>query len=76
MPSLNALSCYSFGTKEAMPEKDMSTMAFLERLRNEYKAKGMRTTVEAVLLVHEHDHPHVLLLQIANTFYKLPGTLF
>jgi len=23
--------------------------------------------------VHEHNHPHVLMLQIANAFFKLPG---
>lgn len=33
----------------------------------------MRKSVEAVLLVHDHGHPHVLLLQLANsTFFKLP----
>lgn len=25
------------------------------------------------MVVHEHGHPHVLLLQIANAFFKLPG---
>ncbi len=29
--------------------------------------------MEAVLLVHEHHHPHVLLLQVGHTFFKLPG---
>ena len=33
----------------------------------------MRTSVEAILLVHEHNHPHILLLQIGNSFFKLPG---
>lgn len=33
----------------------------------------MRRTVDAVLIVHEHGHPHVLMLQIANAFFKLPG---
>jgi hypothetical protein len=27
--------------------------------------------VEGVLVVHHHNHPHVLLLQIGNTFFKL-----
>uniref|UniRef100_A0A8R1HYS3 Nudix hydrolase domain-containing protein n=2 Tax=Caenorhabditis japonica TaxID=281687 RepID=A0A8R1HYS3_CAEJA len=34
---------------------------------------GMRRSVEAVLIVHEHSLPHILLLQIGTTFYKLPG---
>jgi len=25
------------------------------------------------MIVHEHNHPHVLLLQVANSFFKLPG---
>ncbi|EMS64991.1 Cleavage and polyadenylation specificity factor subunit 5 [Triticum urartu] len=38
-----------------------------------YMKEGMRTSVEAILLVQEHNHPHILLLQIGNTFCKLPG---
>lgn len=34
---------------------------------------GLRRTVEAVFLVHQHNHPHVLLLQVANGYFKLPG---
>jgi hypothetical protein len=26
-----------------------------------------------ILQVQEHNHPHILLLQIGNTFCKLPG---
>lgn len=33
----------------------------------------MRVTVEGVLVVHERGHPCVLMLQIAETFFKLPG---
>jgi cleavage and polyadenylation specificity factor subunit 5 len=33
----------------------------------------MRRTCEAILVCHEHNHPHVLMLQIANAFFKLPG---
>jgi hypothetical protein len=29
--------------------------------------------VDAVILVHEHGHPHVLLIQIGASFFKLPG---
>ncbi len=45
--------------------------ARLQRLQNNYEDLGMRRTVEAVLVVHEHGHPHVLMLQIANAFFKL-----
>lgn len=29
--------------------------------------------MEAVLVVHEHGHPHVLVLQMGASFFKLPG---
>ncbi|CAG8438796.1 8588_t:CDS:2 [Ambispora gerdemannii] len=64
---------YTFGTKEAQPEEDPSVAARLARLQNDYETSGMRRTVEGVLVVHEHNHPHVLMLQIANSFFKLPG---
>ena len=31
----------------------------------------MRRTVEGIMVVHEHGHPHILMLQIANAFFKL-----
>ncbi|KAJ3218240.1 hypothetical protein HDU67_006349 [Dinochytrium kinnereticum] len=67
------LSGYTFGQKEAQPEEDPSVVARLNRLQAEYEKQGMRNTVEGVLVVHEHGHPHVLMMQIANTFFKLPG---
>jgi len=30
-------------------------------------------TCEGILVCHEHNHPHILMLQIANAFFKLPG---
>ncbi|KAI0988200.1 hypothetical protein GJ496_002476 [Pomphorhynchus laevis] len=42
-------------------------------MREEYQVTGMRRSVEGVLLVHEHNLPHVLLLQLGSTFFKLPG---
>ncbi|KAL2918038.1 hypothetical protein HK105_202452 [Polyrhizophydium stewartii] len=65
------LSNYSFGTKDPQADEDKTTDARLVRLQSEYETQGMRTTVEGVLVVHEHGHPHILMLQIANSFYKL-----
>jgi len=67
------LGNYTFGTKEPLYERDPSVQARFTRMREDYKQHGMRQTVEAVLLVHEHGLPHVLLLQLGNTFFKLPG---
>jgi len=71
--TLHRLANYTFGTKEAQPEEDNSVAGRLERLQKDYEKQGMRRSVEAILLVHEHNHPHVLMLQIANSFFKLPG---
>ncbi|KAG8980813.1 hypothetical protein FRB90_007468, partial [Tulasnella sp. 427] len=71
--TLYPLSNYTFSTKEAQPEEDPSVQARLQRLQNNYEDFGMRRTVEAVLVVHDHGHPHILMLQIANAFFKLPG---
>ncbi|KAL7072190.1 hypothetical protein ACQ4LE_008710 [Meloidogyne hapla] len=71
--NLYPLTNYTFGTKDAQSEKDHSVQARFQRMREEYDKVGMRRSVEAVLLVHEHSLPHVLLLQIGSTFFKLPG---
>lgn len=70
---LYPLSNYTFGTKETQLEEDSSVLARLKRLEEHYTAHGMRRTCEGILVCHEHNHPHVLMLQIANAFFKLPG---
>lgn len=42
-------------------------------MREEYEKDGMRRCVDGVLIVHEHGLPHVLLLQLGQSFFKLPG---
>ncbi|KAF0292176.1 Cleavage and polyadenylation specificity factor subunit 5 [Amphibalanus amphitrite] len=71
--NLYPLTNYTFGTKEALFERDSSVAARFQRMREEYEKQGMRHSVDAVLLVHEHGLPHVLLLQLGSTFFKLPG---
>ncbi|XP_044763808.1 cleavage and polyadenylation specificity factor subunit 5 [Coccinella septempunctata] len=71
--NLYPLTNYTFGTKEALFEKDPSVPARFQRMRDEFEKIGMRRSVEGVLLVHEHGLPHVLLLQLGTTFFKLPG---
>ncbi|PUU79503.1 nucleotide hydrolase-domain-containing protein [Tuber borchii] len=70
---LYPLSNYTFGTKENQPEEDPSVLARLQRLQEHYEQYGMRRTCEGILVCHEHCHPHILMLQIANAFFKLPG---
>jgi len=68
---LYPLSNYTFQTKETQPEEDPSVAARLKRLEEHYEKHGMRRTCEGILVCHEYNHPHVLMLQIANAFFKL-----
>ncbi|KAL6769608.1 hypothetical protein ACKKBG_A31685 [Auxenochlorella protothecoides x Auxenochlorella symbiontica] len=67
------LSTYTFGQKAAVVEKHGSVPVRMERLKEKYALEGIRRSVDAVLLVHAHNHPHILLLQLGSTFFKLPG---
>ncbi|XP_027073054.1 pre-mRNA cleavage factor Im 25 kDa subunit 1 [Coffea arabica] len=67
------LNCYYFGSKEAVPFKDETTSDRILRMKFNYDAHGLRTCVQAVMLVELFKHPHVLLLQARNSIYKLPG---
>jgi hypothetical protein len=42
-------------------------------MADRYKQQGLQRSVEAVLLVHNHGHPHILLLQKPDQSFKLPG---
>ncbi|KAK8550327.1 hypothetical protein V6N13_118844 [Hibiscus sabdariffa] len=67
------LSCYYFGSKEAIVFKDETLYDRINRMKSNYAAFGLRTSVEAVILVELFKHPHLLLLQVRNSFFKLPG---
>ncbi|XP_039041194.1 pre-mRNA cleavage factor Im 25 kDa subunit 1-like [Hibiscus syriacus] len=67
------LSCYYFGSKEAIVFKDETLYDRINRMKSNYAAYGLRTCVEAVILVQLFKHPHLLLLQVRNSFFKLPG---
>ena len=45
----------------------------IQRLREEYAQKGVRHSVDALPIVYEHGHPHVLIFQIGMSYFKLPG---
>ncbi|XP_022965443.1 pre-mRNA cleavage factor Im 25 kDa subunit 1 [Cucurbita maxima] len=67
------LSNYYFGSKEPLIFKDKTLADRVIRMKSNYAAYGLRTSVEAVLLVELFKHPHVLLLQIRNSIFSLPG---
>ncbi|KAJ3076695.1 hypothetical protein HDU98_001157 [Podochytrium sp. JEL0797] len=66
---------YSFGVKAPQIDEDQSVAARQARHIADYALTGMRTTVEAVMLVQDHGTPHVLMLQLGNSFFKLPGDI-
>ncbi|ORY35677.1 Cleavage/polyadenylation specificity factor subunit 5 [Naematelia encephala] len=59
--------------RESQPEEDSSVSARVARLQAQYKETGIRRSVDAVMVVIHMGFPHVLVLQVANSFYKLPG---
>ncbi|XVE97944.1 hypothetical protein REPUB_Repub03eG0062600 [Reevesia pubescens] len=67
------LGCYYFGSKEAIVFKDETLSDRINRMKSNYVAYGLRTSVEAVILVELFKHPHLLLLQVRNSIFKLPG---
>ncbi|XP_044470910.1 pre-mRNA cleavage factor Im 25 kDa subunit 1-like [Mangifera indica] len=67
------LSNYYFGSKESIPFKDETLHDRVQRMKSIYAVHGLRTCVEAVILVELFKHPHLLLLQVRNSFFKLPG---
>ncbi|XP_024960070.1 pre-mRNA cleavage factor Im 25 kDa subunit 1 isoform X2 [Cynara cardunculus var. scolymus] len=67
------LSNYYFSSKPGVSSKEETLGDRARRLKSNYDVHGMRTYVEAVILVELFKHPHLLLLQAKNCIYKLPG---
>jgi len=70
---IHPLSNYEIGQKGPLLEKDQSVKDRMVRMKDLYKKRGLRRVVEGLCVVHVRNHPHVLLLQIGNTYFKLPG---
>lgn len=67
------LNHYYFGSKDAAPFKEETLADRLSRMKVNYDAHGLRTCVRAVMLVELFKYPHLLLLQVRNSIFKLPG---
>lgn len=67
------LTNYYFDYKDAVPFKEETVADRLDRMKSNFRAHGLRTCVQAVLLVEIFKHPHVLLLQTRNSIFSLPG---
>lgn len=64
---------YYFGAKDARPGAAETAADRALRLKANFAARGLRTCVHGVLLVELSGHPHVLLLQVRNSSFLLPG---
>jgi Nucleotide hydrolase len=77
--SIYPLSNYTFGKKETESRGQEARGVSAEEIRKHrelrFQDRGMRRSVAAILLVHSHSFPHVLLLQrtAGNGGYALPG---
>jgi len=63
------LDNYSFGVQEYVGIDKNFHRKRLEGLKESFAVRGMGKAVEAVTIVHLHNHPHVLLLQHQTTFF-------
>ena len=72
--NIYSLENYTFGIKEPQFNKDKTINDYYLRMEYNYNKEGLKYTSEGILLVHNYNHIHILLLQSAidNTF-KLPG---
>ena len=71
MITLYPVSCIKKRTKGKQFEKDRSVAGRFARQEQLYYQEGIRRTVDAILLVHDHGHPHILMLHIDHRFWKL-----
>lgn len=73
------LANYTFGKKDveskARVVQQVSVSEMAQALEKNFKERGMRRSVGAVILVHNHNFPHVLLLQRSDGRgeFTLPG---
>jgi Nucleotide hydrolase len=74
-----SLSNYSFGKNETesngQESRGKPVAEIFKHRRERFTERGMRRTVAAVVLVHAHNFPHILLLQRSSGqgAYMLPG---
>lgn len=71
--TLYNISNYTFNSKESLAELDhVPPSKQVDQLYQHYSAKGMKTSVEAVLMVHDHHHPNLLMVQNSGGVLSLP----
>eukprot|EP00049_Salpingoeca_infusionum_P004600 m.81538 g.81538 ORF g.81538 m.81538 type:complete len:212 (+) comp12641_c0_seq1:177-812(+) len=65
---------YTISTADGGTKKEQrSADARMTQLKSDYETYGLVRSVEVVMVVDIHGHPHVLVFQIGSKFYTLPG---
>ncbi|RSH81683.1 uncharacterized protein EHS24_007866 [Apiotrichum porosum] len=62
---------YTYQNTTLQPEEDSSVAERMRRLQDQFDETGIRRSVDAVIVCHDHGLPCVLTFQIANDFFKL-----
>lgn len=76
IPDLNQFTYGTGGGDIGDEERDETRVDKIERLRNLFSTSGTVNSVRAIVLVHIHSHPHVLLLEKNSTKATvIPGGL-
>uniref|UniRef100_A0A7S0N1Q4 Pre-mRNA cleavage factor Im 25 kDa subunit n=1 Tax=Pyramimonas obovata TaxID=1411642 RepID=A0A7S0N1Q4_9CHLO len=70
---LYPVSNYTIGTKTPKVQKYTTANERFQQMKDKYAIEGVRRSVEAIVLVQEHNHPHILLLQVSADEWRLPG---
>lgn len=70
MSSFTSIHCvydlanYKIDTKpQGKVPKNRSNEAWFDHLKTQYASEGVRRTVEAAILVHQHGHPCLLMIE-------------
>lgn len=64
---LHKASDYQFGHSTEEEEKDTPKVPPMEKLRRKFSAEGTVKAVRCIILVHEHNHPNIMLLRNRET---------
>lgn len=68
------LENYTFAVIDApLKETEKSTKAKLEALEKDYALSGLAFSMETVIILHQHGHPHLLILQKDAETFMLPS---
>ena len=67
------LANYTFGTKAVLKDLEPINPANqIEQLYKNFSIKGVQISVQGILIVHDHHHPNLLMIQNSSGQISLP----